>query len=144
MTQSFRIIEAASAAARLDAAASFLRHCPVDAPIAIVAATRGAADDLARTVAVERGATLGLARFSLTQLAARTALVSLAAEGRTPSTALGAEAVAARAVFEASRDGSLGYFAPVGRVPGFPRAVARTLQELRLAGIQARAIDCAS
>src|SRR3954465_14525028 len=101
MDQLFRIIEAASAAERLDAAASFLSDRPPDQPITIVAATRGAADDLARPIAVERGATLGLARFSLTQLAARTAIVALASEGRTPSSALGGEAVAARAVFEA-------------------------------------------
>ena len=137
MHRSFRIIEAASAAARLEAAASFLREYAGDQAVTIVAATRGAADDLARRVAVERGATLGLARVSLTQLAARTALVSLAAEGRAPSTSLGAEAVAARAVFEATREASLAYFAPVARMPGFPRAVARTLQELRLAAIPA-------
>src|SRR5205823_10127345 len=133
----FPIIEAASAAGRLDAAASFLTERPADQPVTIVAATRGAADDLARRIAVERGATLGLARFSLTQLAARTAIVSLAADGRTPTSALGGEAVAARAVFEATRDGSLEYFASVARTPGFPRAVARTLHELRLAGVSA-------
>jgi hypothetical protein len=33
------------------------------------------------------------------------------------------------------RDASLGYFAPVAATPGFPRALARTLQELRLAQI---------
>ena len=129
--KSFRIIEAASAAARLEAATSFLRQCPADQPITIVGATRGAADDLARRIAVERGATIGLARFSLTQLAARTAVVALAAEGKTASTGLGAEAVAARAVFAAMRDGSLRYFTPVAGLPGFPRALARTLQELR-------------
>src|SRR3979409_1090461 len=95
-SRSFRIIEAASAAARLEAAASFLRQFPADQPITIVGATRGAADDLARRIAVERGATIGLARFSLTQLAARTAVVALAAEGKTASTGLGVEAVAAR------------------------------------------------
>src|SRR5690242_3569518 len=93
MNRSFRIIEAASAAERLDAAAAFLSERPPD-PITIVAATRGAADDLARRIAMGRGATLGLARFSLTQLAARTAIVSLASEGKTPTSALGSEAVA--------------------------------------------------
>ena len=134
-SRSFRIVEAASAAARLEAAASFLRQFPADQPITIVGATRGAADDLARRIAVERGATIGLARYSLTQLAARTAVVALAAEGKTASTGLGAEAVAARAVFAATHDGSLRYFTPVAGLPGFPRALARTLQELRLAGI---------
>src|SRR5881227_2248351 len=95
--RSFRIIEAASAAARLEAAAAFLRQFPADHPVTIVAATRGAADDFARRVASERGATLGMTRVSLTQLAARTAVVALAEDGKTPSSGLGAEAVAARA-----------------------------------------------
>src|SRR5262245_41350375 len=137
---SFRIFEAASSAARLEAAAKFLRHFPADHPITIVAATRGAADDFARSVAAERGATLGVMRLSLTQLAARTAVVAMAAEGKTSSSGLGAEAVAARAVFTARRDASLRYFEPVAGSPGFPRALARTLQELRLAGIAPRGL----
>jgi ATP-dependent helicase/nuclease subunit B len=137
---SFRIFEAASSAARLAAAAKFLRQFPADHPITIVAATRGAADDFARSIASERGATLGVTRLGLTQLAARTAIVAMAAEGKTPSSGLGAEAVAARAVFAALRDESLRYFAPVADSPGFPRALARTLQELRLAGIIASAL----
>src|SRR5262245_2957168 len=136
----FRVFEAASSAARLEAAAKFLRQFPADHPITIVGATRGAADDFARSVASERGATLGVTRLSLTQLAARTAVLAMAAEGKTPSSGLGAEAVAARAVFTALRDESLRYFAPVADSPGFPRALARTLQELRLAGITASAL----
>jgi ATP-dependent helicase/nuclease subunit B len=137
---SFRIFEAASCAARLHAAATFLRRFPADHPITIVAATRGAADDFARSIAVERSATVGVTRLSLTQLAARTGITAMAAEGKTPSTGLGAEAVAARAVFTAIRDASLRYFAPVAGSPGFPRALARTLQELRLAGVEADAL----
>jgi hypothetical protein len=137
----FRIVQAASAAARLDAAAAFLRTFPADHPITIVGATRGAADDFARALAIERGATFGTVRVSLTQLAARSAVVALAEEGRTPSTSLGAEAVAARAVFTAARDASLRYFAPVAALPGFPRALARTLGELRLAGLDRTHVD---
>jgi len=140
----FRIFEAASAATRLEAAAAFLRPLPADHPITIVGATRGAADDFARTIATERSATLGLTRLSLTQLAARTAVVALAAGGKTPSTGLGAEAVATRAVFTALRDASLRYFSPVAALPGFPRALARTLQELRLTGLAAGAVRSAS
>jgi CRISPR/Cas system-associated exonuclease Cas4 (RecB family) len=137
----FRIFAAASSAARLEAAATFLRQFPADHPITIVGATRAAADDFARGIASERGATLGVARLSLTQLAARTAVVALAAEGKIPSSGLGAEAVAARAVFTALRDESLRYVAPVADSPGFPRALARTLQELRLAGITVSALN---
>ena len=142
--RSLRIFEAASAATRLQAASAFVSQFPAHHPITIVGATRGAADDFARTIALERGATLGLARLSLTQLAARTAVVALAEEGKTPSSGLGAEAVAARAVFAATRETALRYFGPVASLPGFPRALARTLQELRLAGITADAVRDAS
>jgi CRISPR/Cas system-associated exonuclease Cas4 (RecB family) len=37
-------------------------------------------------------------------------------------------------VFEAMASGELEYFAPVASMPGFPKALARTLHELRLAG----------
>jgi ATP-dependent helicase/nuclease subunit B len=140
----FRIFEAASAAARLDAAAAFVRQFPADHPLTIVGSTRGAVDDFARTIAIQRGATLGITRLSLTQLAARTAVVALAEARKTPSTGLGAEAVAARAVFTAMRDGSLRYFTPVAGLPGFPRALARTLQELRLADLGADAVRAES
>jgi ATP-dependent helicase/nuclease subunit B len=131
----FRLVESSSAAVRLDAAAAFLLEFPPHHPVTIVGATRGAADDLARALAVTRPATFGLHRLSLTQLAARTAIVALARDGVAPSTWLGAEAIATRAAFDATRDAALGYFAPVAAAPGFPRALAATLQELRLAGV---------
>ena len=138
------IIESDSAAVRLEAAASFLRRFPPHQPITIVASTRGAADDLARAIAVERGAAIGLARFSLTQLAARVAATRLAGQGIAPATALGSVAVAARAAFDAVRGGALTYFAEVAGTPGFPRALAQTLAELRAAGMRPSAVATAS
>ena len=52
---------------------------------------------------MEKGATFGLHRLSFTQLAARLAAAQLAANGHAPSSALGYEAVAARAAFEATQ-----------------------------------------
>jgi RecB family exonuclease len=135
---SFRIIVSSLAADRLSAAREVLRGRLPLTPTLIVGASRGAADDLAREVAASSPATFGLQRVSLTQLAARSAMVALAMDGHTPSTWLGAEAVAARAAFDATRQRSLKYFAPVASTPGFPRALARTLQELRLAGVDAQ------
>ena len=139
-SRSFRIVQAASASARLEAAASFLRQFPADQPVTIVGATRGAADDLARRMAVERGATLGLARFSLTQLAARVAVTRLAGEGIAAATTLGGHAISARAAFDASREGSLTYLARVATAPGFPPALAHTLAELSAAGVSPDAL----
>ena len=138
--RSFSIIESASAAVRLDRAAAFLDRFPPHQPITVVAATRGAADDLARRVAVHRGATLGVSRFSLTQLAARVAATRLAGQGIAPSTALGVEAVASRVAFDAAEGRTLDYFGVVARTPGFPRALARTLTDVRLAGIPAASL----
>jgi ATP-dependent helicase/nuclease subunit B len=133
-----RVVTSTSAAARLATARAFLEQRPPDREAVIVAASRGAADDLARTIASDRGATFGLTRFSFTELAARAAAAAAAAdEGlrRAPGTQAGAEAVAARAVFDATAAGELAYFAPVAALPGFPKALARTLHELRLAGV---------
>ena len=142
-TRSFEIVESPSATLRLDAAAAFLRRFPPHQPITIVAATRGAADDLARRIAIDRGATVGLSRFALTQLAARAARTRLAGRGTASATVLGSEAVAARAAFDAARDGTLSYLDHVANTPGFPRALARTLAELRLAGMLPDAVASA-
>src|SRR4051794_29929554 len=101
----------------------------------IVGASRGAADDLARAAARRAGATFGITRFSLTELAARAAAAHPGGGRRVPGTQAGAEAIAARAVFDALAAGELAYFEPVARMPGFPKALARTLHELRLAGV---------
>ena len=77
------------------------------------------------------------------ELATRLALPALARDGRSPISALGTEALVTRAVFETDRASALTYFEPVASMPGFPRAVARTLQELQLASVsshQLRAI----
>src|SRR6059058_3716586 len=119
--QAFNVLVSASAADRLAEARRFIASQQAGVRVLIVGASRGAADDLAREVSAAVPATFGIQRLTLTQLAARTAMVALADNGVTPSTWLGAEA--------------LRYFAPVAGRPGFPRALARTLQELRLAGV---------
>ena len=70
------------------------------------------------------------------QLAARLALTDLARRGCSPSSPLGGEAVTARAIFDVIGSGALRYFAPVAETPGFPRALAKTVSELRLAGVR--------
>src|ERR1700687_5332331 len=130
-----RVITSTSAADRLEAAERFLAARSLSAEVVIVGASRGAADDLARAIASRTGATFGLARFSLTELASRVAAAGLAGALRAPSARAGAEATAARAVFDALADGDLQYFAPVALMPGFSKALASTLHELRLASI---------
>jgi CRISPR/Cas system-associated exonuclease Cas4 (RecB family) len=134
------VVRSSSARTRLRAARAFVNQFRPDAEILIVAATRGAADDFARDIARAR-ATFGLHRFGLTELAARAAAIRLTAAGRLPATSANAEAIAARATFDAVRDEELTYFGPVAAMPGFPRALARTIYELRLASVDRSALD---
>ena len=131
---SVRVVMSASAAERLDAAHAFLVDRPPASEVVILGASRGAADDCARAIATRARATFGLTRFSLTELAARAAVASTSTR-RVPGTQAGSEAIAARAVFDAQAAGELDYFSPVATLPGFPKALARTVHELRLARI---------
>ena len=136
-----RIVESAAAADRIEAASAFLRALPPGAEALVVGASREAADDLVRRVTALAGATFGIHRASLTQLAARMAAGELSRLGMVPASMLGAEALAARITFDAIGAGALGYFAPVARFPGFARALASTLNELRLAGLATGAVE---
>src|ERR1041384_4966844 len=131
-------VQSGSAAVRLSEARRFLERFEPGAEVLLVGASRGSVDDLARSISLERGATFGLHRLSFTQLAARLAIIELASHDYAPITALGHEAVASNSAFEARSDAELDYFSPISRTPGFPKALARTLLELRLAGISNR------
>ncbi|HEY7447330.1 MAG TPA: PD-(D/E)XK nuclease family protein [Vicinamibacterales bacterium] len=143
-SDAIRAVSSASASTRLREARQFVDGFESGTEVLLIGPSRGAVDDLARDVAVDRGASFGLHRLSFTQLAARLAAVDLAARGQTPATALGHEAIAARATFEASKDETLQYFLPVATTPGFPKALARTLLELRLTGNGGIGIDALS
>ncbi len=135
-----RAFVSASASARLDEAETFVSALGPAAEVVVVGATREAADDFCRSLAARRGASFGLHRFTLGQLASRAAGASLAARGLSVGSAFGAEAVSARAIFELARDGRLEYLSPVAGSPGFPRAVAATLGEIRESGARVEAL----
>jgi ATP-dependent helicase/nuclease subunit B len=123
-----------SSASRLAAARS--RLDAATPPILIVAASRSAADEFALDLAATRGATFGVSRAGLAELVAKLAVPALARRGLTPSAALSDEAIAARVADDLLAQDQLEYFAPVGMMPGFPRALSRTLSELRMAGVE--------
>ena len=129
--------QSASVAARLAAAHRFLEVLSPATEALLVGATRDAVDDLARELSARRGATFGLHRFSLRQLAARVAANRLARRGLAPATWLGAEAMAARAAFEELGQDTLTYLTPIARLRSFGRTLASTLEDLRLAGVGA-------
>jgi ATP-dependent helicase/nuclease subunit B len=130
-----RILVSASNAERLTAAREFISSFPPSTERLLIGGSREAVDHLVREVSVSQQATFGLHRFSLTQLAARLATSQFASLGLVHSTSLGAEAVVARATFEVLERARLGYFQPVAGRPGFARALASTVNELRLASV---------
>src|SRR5215470_1561696 len=125
------LCESPSAAERLRAASDFLAALPAGTEVVVVGAARGAVDDLIRRSVRRSGASFGPHRFTLAQLGARLAAPALAARGLATCTRLGAEAVAARATFDALAADAIPFFAPVARCPGFARTLAATLSELR-------------
>jgi CRISPR/Cas system-associated exonuclease Cas4 (RecB family) len=141
---SIRALESSSAAQRIAAAADFVCAYPPGTEILLLGPTREAIDDFVRGLSAEHGATFGLHRLTLTQLAARLAEPTFAVEGVAPCTPLASEALVTRASFETLARGELSYFEPVARFPGFPRALAATSAELRNAGIEARTLDTQS
>ena len=126
------IVSAASADRLADARRRVLALEP---PILVIGASRSAADEFALSIAAEKGATFGITRSSVAELVARLALPALAKRGLTPTAPLSDEAVAARVADDLLKKNSLDYFAPVADMPGFPRALSRTLSELRMAGL---------
>jgi ATP-dependent helicase/nuclease subunit B len=122
-----------STSSRLAAARE--RLAGLEPPLAIVASTRAAADELAFSVAAASGATFGITRASVAELVAKLAIPALARKGLTPSAPLSDEAVAARVTDDLKKKNTLAYFAPVAGMPGFPRALSRTLGELRMAAL---------
>lgn len=134
----FRVLQSPSAAERIAAATAFIRSFAAATELLLVGSPREAVDDLVRGLAhASSGATFGLHRLSLTQLAARLAVGKLAGAGIAPGSAVGAEALAARAAFEAMIRHDLQYFAPIAKFPGFARAAAATIGDLRVAGVTA-------
>jgi ATP-dependent helicase/nuclease subunit B len=127
-----RVVVAADAGARLEAAASWMQQWPAAAPVLVIGASWEACDDFVRRIALERGALFGVMRFTLDRLAARLATPALAQAGRVQAGALARTAVTARAVHGVQAVAGFGRFAPVADRPGFALAASRTVDELRM------------
>ena len=138
-TSTFQFAVSPSAVTRRAAARRFvLAHAP--GGVLVVGASRAAADEFALELARGAGALVGVTRMSFAELATRLALPVLAERLVAPASALGVEAMVARATFDARDAGELAYFDPVADLPGFPRAATRTLGELQLADVSLDAL----
>ena len=116
------------------AAGRFLTEHAGKSEIVVLAPTRGAADDFLRA---HCGAgLLGAHALTLPHLAAQLASPELSRWGLAPVSQLGLEALTARVVHELRAASKLPYFSPVADTPGFVRAAARTLGELRMENVE--------
>jgi ATP-dependent helicase/nuclease subunit B len=129
-----RLVIAARAADRLEVAAGWLAKRPPGEEVLVVGATYEAASELIRRVASDVGTGFGWHRLTLGRLAAELARGELGARGLAPVGALPIEALCARVLQRLRASGELGRLARVADRPGLPRALARTLGELRMAG----------
>ena len=132
-----RLVQSASYAVLLEAAGEFLESWKAFPEILVVAHSRGAADDFARSCC--RTGLLGVHRTTLTGLAVDLAEAPLAGAGLSPLSGLSAEAMVARVIHKLKGD-SIPYFRPVADTPGLARAVAASLAELRLQGVRPDAV----
>jgi len=129
------VLRAPSASLRLDHAARFLGAAGPATELLLVGASVDAAAGLARAAAGGSASTFGWHRFTLARLAAVLASQTLGDRGLTPVGALPLEAVCARLVHRLGSTG-LGRFATIADRPGLPRALSRTLDELRMAAVR--------
>ncbi len=127
----------ASAHARLGRAAAWLTARGNAEPVLLVGAHAEAIQSLARPVAHRAGASFGATRLGLGRLAATLAAQALAERGLVAAGGLALEALCARVVNKLDEKGGLGRFAVVADRPGLPRALARSIGELRMAQVAA-------
>jgi ATP-dependent helicase/nuclease subunit B len=111
-------------------AAEFLSAQPAHSDVLVIAPTRASANELAAH-AFSAGCQ-GVHALTPAQLAVQLSTEPIGRLALAPISHLGIEALAARIVHTATTTKSLPYFAPVAQSPGFARALARTLTELRL------------
>ncbi|HEY8209077.1 MAG TPA: PD-(D/E)XK nuclease family protein [Myxococcaceae bacterium] len=135
------IVSSVVASARFERARAWLAGLRADQPALIAGGSLEGASELARAALGDRPAAFGWKRLPFVTLAATLAEPELIRLGLAPATPLALEAVWARAVHGLASRGELGRFAPVGDRPGLPRALARTVNELRLSETPLDRID---
>ena len=108
--------------------------------VLIIGPTLGAANELTRSLAQEKRGSFGYHRLTLGQLASALARPALSAQRTVPLGALGILAVTNRAVHALAEAGALGRYANLTSGPGFARAIANVITELRLEQIEPDAV----
>jgi RecB family exonuclease len=126
------IFRSPSGALRQERALRELERIGPSTEACLVGATSESADEIARVVTAKSGASFGWHRLTLRRLAGVLAAPVLAARGISTASGLSLEALCVRLVRHVMR-GKLGRFETLADRPGLPRALAKTIDELRLA-----------
>ena len=135
-----RVVISSAAHSRIRHARAWLETRSPAEEILILAATADAANELARDVALTKGAAFGWHRLSLAQFAAVLAAPLLAARGVVTLGNLGVQAICARVVHKLAADAALGRYSKIAAGPGFARALSRVVTDLRLAKLDPDAV----
>jgi ATP-dependent helicase/nuclease subunit B len=106
----------------------------------IVGATLDGANELARSIAKEKGVVFGWHRISFSQLVFACATPVLAGHGLVPLSRTGTEAIISGLVHGLKADGQFKRYEVVADAPGFTRAMATVIGELRSARVRSDAI----
>jgi ATP-dependent helicase/nuclease subunit B len=124
---------------RLHTALDFLEQFS-DREVLFIAPSRVAADDLTRRISLQTGSRFGIHRFTLAALAVDIASPRLASQGLSILGGVAVDALAARATDRCRTQSALTWFDPVARTPGFFRALAATITELRMNDVDRTAL----
>lgn len=146
-TPSRQLIVTTSAKVRLHAAQAWLQTLAPDREVLVLVPHASAGDQLVHAVVADFGTRFGIRRFTLSQFVSHQAAPELARRHAVPCTSLSLAAVVTRAVHRVLEDGKGGLLSTVACRPGFPRAIARTFEDLRAAGVsgdQLRGVPAAS
>ncbi len=132
-----------SAAARVERAAAWLAKRSPSEQVLIVAANREAGAELVRQAVLDsdKGAAFGWNRVTTGRLAAEIAGDVVVAERLVPITRFATEGLVARVIQGLRGAGGLGHYAGVDQSLGFARAIASTVEELRLGLISPERVD---
>ena len=136
----FTIVASAASDRRIASGQDWLKARRPAEELLIIGPTLVAANEIARSVAQAKGASFGYHRMTLGQLASALARPALTAQKSVPLGALGVQAVANRTIQRLAETGSLGRYAKLTDGPGFARAIANTITELRLEQIESDAL----
>ncbi|MEO8845940.1 MAG: PD-(D/E)XK nuclease family protein [Kofleriaceae bacterium] len=134
-----RLVVSPRSELRMREVTAWLAARPAGREVLVLGGSSDAAGEHIRAVALRCGSAFGMHRFTLGRLAAELAKLALVERDLATVGGLPIEALCARVVQRMRREGTLGRLEIVSTQPGLPRALARTLLELRMAGATAEA-----